>query len=61
MGGSQHPSVHIRLLGKPATYCERRMELELATVESIAEARDKALKVAYLLESRILYQPSLHG
>lgn len=49
------PGVHVRLFGKPVTYAERRMGLVLATGESIGEAREKALRAAHLLESRIQY------
>ncbi len=50
------PGVHVRLFGKPVTYYERRMGLALATADSIAEAREKAMKAAHLLESKIVYQ-----
>ena len=49
------PGVHVRLFGKPVTYFERRMGLALATASSITEAREKALKAAHLLESKIQY------
>lgn len=49
------PGVHLRLFGKPVTYFERRMGVALATANSIAEARDKALKAAHLIESKIEY------
>ncbi len=49
------PGVHVRLFGKPVTYYERRMGLVLATASSIQEAREKAMKAAHLLESKIQY------
>jgi len=49
------PGVHLRLFGKPVTYYERRMGLVLATGDSISEAREKAMRAAHTLESKIIY------